>query len=122
EIHMQRTIKVISMLAVLLSMATFSFAQEQYGSLDITTQDSAGALVPGVAVTITAVEGTAGFRRTVTTNSSGFVRVPQMPPGAYRLTAAATAGFAESSQNVRVELGRATPVTMELGVQVAGEE
>ncbi len=119
---MQRTIKVISMLAVLLSMATFSFAQEQYGSLDITTQDSAGALVPGVAVTITAVEGTAGFRRTVTTNSSGFVRVPQMPPGAYRLTAAATAGFAESSQNVRVELGRATPVTMELGVQVAGEE
>lgn len=118
---MQRTIKVISMFAMLFALASFAFGQDTVGSIEITTKDSAGALVPGVAVTVTSGAGTAGFRRTVTTDSSGFVRIPQVPPGAYKLSAAATAGFAESSVNARVELGKAAQVTVEMGVQV-GEQ
>jgi outer membrane receptor protein involved in Fe transport len=116
---MQRTIKVISMFAMLFALATFAFGQETVGSIEITTKDSAGAFVPGVAVTVTSAESTAGFRRTVTTDSSGFVRIPQVPPGSYKFTAAATAGFSESSVTARVELGRAAQVNVEMGVQVS---
>jgi hypothetical protein len=116
---MQRTMKVISMMFILFAAATFSFGQETVGSLDITTKDSSGALVPGVAVTITSAEGTAGFRRTVTTSSDGNVRVPQVPPGNYTITAAATSGFAESSARVAVELGKASQVNLEMGVKAA---
>ncbi len=113
---MQRTIKVISMCLLLFLATTAAFGQETVGSLEITTRDSAGALVPGVAVTVTNAEGTAGFRRTVTTDSSGFIRVPQVPPGNYTITAAPTAGFAESKVTARVELGRASQVFVEMGV------
>lgn len=105
------------MLAIVSMAAVFAFGQETVGSLEISTKDSAGALVPGVAVTITSTGSTAGFRRTVTTDSSGFVRIPQMNPGSYQVTAAATAGFSESSVNARVELGKASQVTVEMGVK-----
>ena len=115
---MQRIIKVISMLAIVMMAATFTFGQETFGSIEITTKDSAGAVVPGVAVTVTSTASTAGFRRTVTTDSSGFVRIPQLAPGTYSVTAAATAGFKESSSNARVELGKTSQVNVEMGVQV----
>lgn len=118
---MQRTIKVLSLLVVLFLSATIAFGQEQFGSLEITTKDSAGAVVPGVALTITSIEGTAGFRRTVTTDDTGFVRVQQMPPGSYQISAAATSGFAETSQSARVQLGTATQIAVEMGIQAEGE-
>ena len=109
---MQRIIKVISMFTIVFMAATFAFGQETVGSLEISSKDASGALVPGVAITITSTEGTAGFRRTVTTDSSGFVRVPQVPPGSYLLTAAAVSGFAESTLRANVEL-YSQPVTLE---------
>ena len=112
---------VISMLVILVSAATFAFGQETVGSIEITTKDSAGALVPGVAITITSAEGTAGFRRTVTTDSNGFVRIPQVPPGVYQITAAATAGFAETTSKAFVELGKASQVGIEMGVKAGAE-
>lgn len=118
---MQRTMKVISMLLVMFAAATFAFGQETVGSIEITTKDSTGALVPGVAVTVTSTEGTAGFRRTVTTDSSGFVRIPQVPPGTYLITAAATAGFAETSARAAVELGKASQISVEMGVKAGAE-
>ena len=116
---MQRTIKVLSMLVMLFAAASFAFGQETVGSIEISTKDSSGALVPGVAITITNAEGTAGFRRTVTSDSDGYVRVPQVPPGNYIITAAATSGFAESSTRIGVELGRASQVNLEMGVKTA---
>jgi hypothetical protein len=110
---------MISLLMMIFCTAAIAFGQETVGSIEVTTKDSAGALVPGVAVTITSTGSTAGFKRTVTTDSSGFVRVPQLSPGTYQLTAAATAGFAESSQNARVELGKASQLTLEMGVQTS---
>jgi hypothetical protein len=118
---MQRIIKAFSMFAIVMLAATFAFGQETSGSLEITTKDTAGALVPGVAITVVSTEGTAGFRRTVTTDSSGFVRIPQVPPGSYRITAGATAGFGETASNARVELGKASQVSVEMGATV-GEQ
>ena len=121
EENMQRFSKFISLSALLLALVTVSFGQDLVGSIEVTTKDSAGALVPGVALTIRSTQGTAGFRRTVTTDNQGFVRVPQVPPGVYEITAAATAGFAETRQNVSVELGRASQVSLQLGVSAEEE-
>lgn len=105
--------------ALLLCLSGIAFGQEQYGSLEITTKDKNGAVVPGVAVTVVSSAGTAGFRRTVTTNDQGFARILQVPPGLYTLTTAAVSGFGESTvSNVRVDLGRVSATPVELGATV----
>ncbi len=109
--------KFISVLTIVFALTAIAFGQERTGNMEITTKDSAGALVPGVAVTITSSEGTAGFKRTVTTNDSGFIRVLQLAPGLYTLTNEAASGFAAGSQQARVELGQTSQVAFTLGVQ-----
>ena len=113
---MQRTLKVFALFAILFAAVSFTFGQETVGSIDITTSDSTGALVPGVQLTVTSVSA-AGFRRTATTDGSGFVRIAQVPPGTYLITAAPTAGFSESTANATVELGKASQVRVEMGVR-----
>ena len=46
---MQRLSKFISLSALLLALVSISFGQDLVGSIEVTTKDSAGALVPGVA-------------------------------------------------------------------------
>jgi hypothetical protein len=97
------------------------FAQETTGDMEITVKDPNGAVVPNVTVTIVSSEtgttATAGFRRTITTDSSGFARVIKIPPGVYTITAAAASGFAERVvPGVQVTLGRVTPVSVDMGV------
>jgi hypothetical protein len=112
-----KTMKLISVTFVFLCLTLIVVGQEQYGSIEITTKDANGAIVPGVAVTITAAEGTTGYKRTVTTDSNGFVRIPQIRPGIYTITSAATSGFAELTlPNVRVELGKTAQISMDLSI------
>ena len=112
---------VISMLALVMALSLSAFGQETTGSIEVTVRDTAGAVVPNVSVTITSV-GTTGYSRTVNADADGFVRVLQVPPGVYTVTSAATAGFAEKTvSNVQVNLGRATPVSLELGTSVSAE-
>lgn len=118
---MQKAIKVLAVFAMLFAAVSFTFGQETVGSIDITTSDSTGALVPGVQVTVTSVSA-AGFRRTATTDGSGFVRIAQVPPGTYLITAAPTAGFSESTANATVELGKASQVRVEMGVRTGVAE
>ncbi len=112
---------VLILLALAFAFTPGVFGQETSGSIEITSRDPNGAIVPNVSVTIaTAVGGTTsstGFRRTVSTGGDGFARVLQIPPGHYSVTAAATAGFAEKTiTNVHVVLGKATAVNLDLGI------
>ena len=110
---------LFSVFALLLCLGTFAFGQETTGDIEITVKDPTGAVVPNVSITITSAEGstTSGFKRTVTTDDEGFVRLLKVAPGLYTITAAATSGFAERViPGVPVSLGRVTPVTVELGV------
>ncbi|HSI88147.1 MAG TPA: TonB-dependent receptor, partial [Pyrinomonadaceae bacterium] len=115
---MSRTFKFIfATLALALSFSFTAIAQETTGSIEGTITDSAGAVVPGVEVVITsqAVGTTVGFRRTTTTDRNGFYRVQQIPPGSYIVSTTPTAGFGSATTNeVRVELGRSTPVNIAL--------
>lgn len=109
---------------LILGLANFANAQETTGSIEITVKDTQGAVVPNAAVTIksssTARSSTTGFRRTITTDSDGSQRVLQVPPGTYSVTVGAISGFAERTlDNIDVVLGKATPVTIELGAAAA---
>ena len=111
---------------IVLVTCSFAFGQETTGSIEGTIKDSAGALVPNVAVTITnakaAAAGTtttgigSGFKRTITTNDEGFFRVLQVPPGTYDVVTTASSGFGEARyENVTVSIGETTqlvPVEM----------
>jgi len=119
---MAKSIKTFSFLLAFVLMFSFgALGQEQAGAIEGTITDPQGAVVPGVEITITARQstgggtGTAGFRRTVTTDQNGFFRVQQIPPGFYTVTTSATSGFGSSTvNNVEVVLGKRTPVNIAL--------
>lgn len=111
---------IFTLFAVVLTFAFTAFAQETTGSIEITAKDSTGAIVPNVAITISASGTSAGFKRTVTTNDEGFARVLQVPPGTYNVSSAAVSGFvAKTLSDVGVSLGRATVLNFELSTTVA---
>lgn len=66
--------------AAMFSVTTFG--QETTGVIEITTKDSNEVIVPGVTLTIASSGATTGFKKTVTTDQTGFVRVI-VPPGIY---------------------------------------
>jgi carboxypeptidase family protein len=112
-----KMIKWITLIVLLMSAT--AFGQETTGGIEGAVKDPAGAVVPSVTVTITtaqkAATGTtttgvgAGFRRTVTTDGSGFFRLLQVPPGSYDVVTTPTAGFGEVRyENVTVAIGRNT--------------
>ncbi|MGC2236422.1 MAG: carboxypeptidase regulatory-like domain-containing protein [Pyrinomonadaceae bacterium] len=111
---------VFSVFALLICLGTAAFGQETTGSIEVTVKDPNGAVVPSVSITVASSDGagaTTGFKRSATTDNEGFVRVIQVPPGLYTVTAAATSGFAEKTvPGVQVTLGKATGVNVALGV------
>lgn len=111
---------IFSLLTMILCFSLSMFAQETTGSIEVTVKDAQGAVVPNVTITIeNAATGATGFKRSVNTNDTGFVRVIQIPPGTYSVTAAATAGFQEKTlPNVQVSLGKATVVNVEMSTTV----
>jgi len=108
-------------LSLVFAFAFTAIGQETTGNIEIYVRDAAGAVVPNASVTVessrTQRSNTAGFRRTATTDSEGFVRILQVPPGTYAVSVAAVAGFAAKTvDNVDVVLGRNTPVNLDLAV------
>ncbi len=114
---MSRKTQFISVLLAIFCFALPAIAQETTGIIEITTRDSTGAVVPGVTIVVQNESGTAGFRRTITTNENGFQRIIQVPPGVYTARAEATGGFdGKTFTNITVVLGRSTPVDLDLSV------
>src|SRR5688500_16675431 len=87
------------LLAFSFCLSISAFGQETTGDIEVTVKDPNGAVVPNVSITVasssTGVSSTAGFKRTVTTNEDGYVRIIQVPPGVYTVTASPVSGFAE---------------------------
>lgn len=112
-----------SVFALFFYFNAIAFGQIQTGTIEGTITDPTGAVVPGVGITITSrvntesgrTDTTVGFRRTATTDESGFFRQQQIPPGFYTVTTAVTSGFGISTaNNVEVVLDKTTPVNITL--------
>ncbi|MCL4401237.1 MAG: carboxypeptidase regulatory-like domain-containing protein, partial [Acidobacteria bacterium] len=71
-------------LPILMLMPAFLPAQNISASLSGVIEDSAGARVPAVEVTLTSQQG---FVRTMKTNAEGYFSFPDLTPGMYALTA-----------------------------------
>lgn len=104
---------LVAMSALIMCFSFAAIAQETTGSIEGTLTDPNGAVVPGVEVTVTSQTGV-GFKRTTTSDSNGFFRIQQIPPGGYTVSTAAASGFAATTNNVQVSLGKSTPVSVKL--------
>ena len=69
--------------------------------------------MPNAQVTVTNLDN--NLQKASTTDPSGNFRVPLLPPGRYKITAASS-GFSTATTNVGVAAGEVTPVTMKLAV------
>lgn len=107
------------LVSLVFCLSATAFGQETTGSIEGTVKDATGAVVPNVTVTITSARAAAsgttttgigtGFRRTISTDSDGFFRVLQVPPGTYDVVTATTGGFGEARyENVTVAIGQTT--------------
>jgi TonB dependent receptor/Carboxypeptidase regulatory-like domain/TonB-dependent Receptor Plug Domain len=113
-----KSLRLFPLVAILvLGAFSLAFSQETTGSIEGTIKDPQGNLVAGVPITVTGV--TVGFTRTTNSKDDGRFVVTQLPPGTYKVTAAASSGFGEQvRESVEVVLGKAT--TVEFSLQPAG--
>ena len=101
---------------VTLFLAFAAVAQTQTtGTVEGTVTDPQGAVVPGVSVTLS---GPNMIRpQTTTSDSDGYYRFAQVPPGRYTLEVAAAKGFnAYKTENVAVNLAKGTTVPVQLSI------
>src|SRR2546422_10803382 len=95
-------------------------AQVLYGSVVGTVADQTGASVPGAHVTI--INPLTGLNRETETDSAGSYSIPNLPEGAYNLTANAK-GFKPLKQtNIQVRVGSILRIDMTLEVGAVTQE
>jgi hypothetical protein len=91
-------------------------AQTNSATLSGTVRDSAGGVVPDVAITVSSAA--TGLKRQATTNSEGIFTMPLLPPGVYSLRAQRE-GFSVAEID-DVELSVAGQVSHDIVLQVGG--
>jgi hypothetical protein len=111
-------VRLIPLVALLLHCGISPALAQGTSEIRGRVLDPQGAVLPGVAVTISNVE-TGMFRQTVT-GPDGSYLIPNLPPGRYDLTAEVT-GFSKfQRQGVQLEIGKTAVVDAQL--QIGGRE
>lgn len=100
-------------LSFVFCFSAIAFGQETTGNIEGTITDQNGARVAGASVELISES----YRRTVTTDEEGFFRALQLQPGIYTINATASNFQPFKRDNVQVELGRTTPVNIQLGIE-----
>ena len=109
-----RLFSLSALLITLLCLAAPSFAQGDRGSITGIITDAAGAVVPNVQIIATQVDTNTAFKATST--SVGVYRIPYLPPGTYRVSAAMTGFKAAVVDSVVVAV--ASVVTADLKLEL----
>jgi len=105
--------RFISVALLTLVLAAFAFGQGTTGEISGTVTDSTGAVVPGASVKVESTGSTAGFNRTVSTDSAGYFLFSNLQPGAYKVTIQSS-GFDNYSKTVTVVIDKAVAVNASL--------
>ncbi len=91
-----------------------AYCQETYGGIQGTVKDPSGALVPKARVTLTGT--TLIGSKELVTDTSGYYRFANLPPGTYTLVVKAE-GFETSKRDgISIEVGRLPSIDMVLRV------
>ena len=107
----------VFLLAVFFLFVTCTvFGQGNLGAITGTVQDSSGAVVPDLPLTITNVE--TGVKWTATTSSAGYYRVA-VPPGTYRLEAQKQGFKTQVADKIIVPVAQV--VTVDIALQVGNQ-
>ena len=117
---MNKNFKFISLvLSLIFCFTAIAFGQETTGSIGGTVKDPNGAVIPNATVTVKSTGTTAGFSRTLTSDSDGRFQVSNVLPGTYTVTAEG-GGFGLRTTSVSVSLGKTTPVDFSLEAKGVG--
>src|SRR6266403_340890 len=110
-----RGLLVYVMLSLAVVASTPVYAQVAGATLSGTATDASGAAVPNAKVSI--INSATGVVREVTTDSAGFYSAPNLLPGVYNITVAAT-GFSSSVQTgltLTVGASKALNIALQVG-------
>jgi hypothetical protein len=116
--YFRKSIFTFFLVALLLCFATSVLAQETTAGLQGTVKDPSGAVVAGATVVVTA-DVLVGDKQT-TTDSAGYYRFANLPPGTYNVRVTAQ-GFA-TYKNEGVVLATGHLPTLDIPMQVGGAE
>ncbi|MDQ3253450.1 MAG: carboxypeptidase-like regulatory domain-containing protein, partial [Acidobacteriota bacterium] len=114
------SLKVLSMVLVLLAYTSAASAQEGTSTLRGTVADPTGAAVPNAIITI-ANQDTGLNRRTATTTDNGDYVFTALTPGVYRVTVEAPNFKRVLNENIRLTVGGTQEVNIQLEVGGAQE-
>src|SRR5437879_10920461 len=107
---------VVTVLSCTLLLSGSTPGQGNLGAITGTVQDTSGAVVPDLPLTITNVE--TGVTWTATTSSAGYYRVA-VPPGTYRLEAQKQGFKRQIADKILVPVAQV--VTVDLTLQVGNQ-
>ncbi len=97
-----------------LVVSDFAFAQQGTADLRGRVIDQQGAVLPGVTIVVRHQES--GLFRETVSSADGTFLMSGMTPGMYEVTAELASFKKYSQRDVRLEVGRATPVELKLEV------
>jgi outer membrane receptor protein involved in Fe transport len=112
-LKMKTAVRVFSLLFAILSLALYSAAQVETGTLSGTVTDPSGAVVANA--TVTATNTGTGLVRSVKTGSNGTYTIVDLPPATYEVSVA-SANFETYKRSVAVNVGGRTTVDAALQV------
>jgi hypothetical protein len=116
---MSRMLRFVAVLAA-IGIAAPVLAQVQTGSILVKATDQQGAVMPGVAITISSpvlVSGT----MTAVTDAAGVYRFPSLVPGTYAVKLDLSGFQTITRENVAVLVGQTTPVDFSMKVAALNE-
>ena len=114
QVSNQLLLALVAVAVASLALPTGAHAQAVYGSVAGTIEDSTGAALPGVNVTITSLERKTAD--TVVTNGSGIYTKDRLLPGTYTVKAELSGFRPALVSSVKVNVDTQTKVDLKLDV------
>ncbi len=114
---LRKGLTLVLVLLLAAFTATLMVAQETTGGLQGTVKDASGAVVPNASITLTG--STLIGEKTQTSDSSGYYRFANLPPGNYAMTVAAKGFTTLKRSDITIEVGHLPTLDLALKVGAA---